>query len=39
MLIRLRDEGHIGDKVFRRIQQELDLEASRLARVGSGVSA
>jgi len=31
MLIRLRDEGRIGDEVLRRIQQELDLEESRLA--------
>ena len=31
MLVRLRDQGVIGDEVLRKIQQELDLEASRLA--------
>jgi Na+/H+ antiporter len=30
MLVRLRDDGTIGDEVLRRIQQELDLEESRL---------
>jgi Na+/H+ antiporter len=30
MMIRLRDTGVIGDEVLRRIQQDLDLEASRL---------
>ena len=31
MLIRLRDTGVVGDEVLRRIQQDLDLEASRLS--------
>jgi CPA1 family monovalent cation:H+ antiporter len=39
MLIRLRDDALIGDEVFRRIQQELDLEESRLAPAGSVASA
>ena len=30
MIVRLRDTGVIGDEVMRRIQEELDLEASRL---------
>jgi CPA1 family monovalent cation:H+ antiporter len=31
MIIRLRDQGVIGDEVLRRIQSELDHEESRLA--------
>ena len=31
MIVRLRDQGVIGDEVLRRIQQELDHEESRLA--------
>jgi CPA1 family monovalent cation:H+ antiporter len=31
MLVRLRDQGVIGDEVLRRVQQELDLEASRFS--------
>jgi CPA1 family monovalent cation:H+ antiporter len=30
MLVKLRDDGVIGDDVLRGIQQELDLEESRL---------
>ena len=30
MLIRLRDQGVLGDDVLRRVQEELDLEESRL---------
>ena len=30
MVVRLRDTGVIGDEVLRRVQEELDLEASRL---------
>ena len=30
MVIRLRDTGVIGDEVLRRVQEELDLESSRL---------
>jgi monovalent cation/hydrogen antiporter len=30
--IRLRDEGRIGDSVLRRIERELDLDESRLAK-------
>jgi monovalent cation/hydrogen antiporter len=30
MLIRLRDQGVVGDDVLRRVQEELDLEESRL---------
>jgi monovalent cation/hydrogen antiporter len=29
-LIRLRDEGRIGDEVMHRIERDLDLEESRL---------
>jgi hypothetical protein len=29
-LIRLRDEGRIGDEAMHRIERELDLEESRL---------
>jgi CPA1 family monovalent cation:H+ antiporter len=36
MLVRLRDDGSINDDVLRRIQQELDLEESRLAANGEG---
>ena len=39
LLIRLRDESLIGDEVFRRIQQELDLEESRLVGAGSAAPA
>lgn len=31
MLVRLRDEGKIGDDVLRKVQQELDLQEARLA--------
>jgi monovalent cation/hydrogen antiporter len=31
--IRLRDEGHIGDNVLRRIERELDFDESRLTNV------
>jgi CPA1 family monovalent cation:H+ antiporter len=31
MLVKLRDDGVIGDEVMRRIQKELDLEESRLS--------
>ncbi len=34
MLIRLRDDGVIGDEVLRRIQQELDHEEARLTEDG-----
>jgi CPA1 family monovalent cation:H+ antiporter len=30
MIVRLRDQGVIGDEVLRRVQEELDHEASRL---------
>jgi CPA1 family monovalent cation:H+ antiporter len=30
MIVRLRDQGVIGDEVLRRIQEELDHEESRL---------
>jgi Na+/H+ antiporter len=30
MLLRLRDEGHIGDDVLRKVQAELDLQEARL---------
>jgi hypothetical protein len=29
-IVRLRDEGIIGDDVFRRVEQDLDLEESKL---------
>ena len=32
MLVRLRDDGVIGDDVLRRVQEELDLEESKLER-------
>lgn len=31
MLVRLRDQGVIGDEVLRAVQEDLDLEASRLS--------
>jgi hypothetical protein len=31
MVIKLRDDGVIGDEVMRRVQAELDLEGTRLA--------
>ena len=30
MLVKLRDDGVIGDEVMRRVQEELDLEESKL---------
>ena len=30
MLLRLRDDGVIGDEILRRVQHALDLEESRL---------
>ena len=30
MLVKLRDDGVVGDEVMRRVQEELDLEESRL---------
>ena len=30
MLVRLRDDGVIGDEILRRVQHQLDLEESRL---------
>lgn len=32
-VIRLRDEGRINDEVLRRIEHELDLDESRIARI------
>jgi monovalent cation/hydrogen antiporter len=29
-LVRMRDEGSIGDEVMHRIERDLDLEESRL---------
>ena len=31
MLVKLRDDGVIGDEVLRKIQKELDLEESRIS--------
>ena len=30
LVIRLRDQGHIGDEALRKIEYELDLEETRL---------
>ena len=30
MLLRLRDDGVIGDEILRRVQHALDLEESQL---------
>ena len=32
--IRLRDEGRINDEVLRRLERELDLSESQIARIG-----
>jgi CPA1 family monovalent cation:H+ antiporter len=32
--IRLRDEGRIHDEVLRRLERELDLSESQIARIG-----
>jgi CPA1 family monovalent cation:H+ antiporter len=34
MLVRLRDDGVIGDEVLRKVQQDLDLEESKLEEDG-----